>query len=424
MDWLDKLAVLGFLSSIILWRGLNFFEHRQWWTLIFGLSILFVRVQIFILILMVSSLSRAIFRATGIANEGGIYFLIIECIVVGLVGLEVEHLRLSQDYLRLRWKAWTGPSRTGISPAFVPYIGDQNDWASMSSTVDLTLHDVEKYASLVSRSGRGILTDPTEILKARATADRQTNSVWVPRSQQKPGVYHPMTADEPVSLLWGEHLGFRRRCSRGIISMPKPLLSTWPKIGVGLEGNAICLAHGILARNKGLQPVRLICNLEHKNSFRAFEEGSIFWPRPGKTLRSLFKTEFTQSYSLLGPSYIIAATELALLLVDIKTEIIEDWLNLNMEHQDIELNNTIAAMASEEDFLRLYRGQYAAMLVSLSVHRIGIRLRPELLVFNATCRLEAADPPFWMESEDMQARIDDERQQLGSTVDGLVEAII
>lgn len=118
-----------------------------------------------------------------------------------------------------------------------------------------------------------------------------------------------------------------------------------------------------------------------------------------------------------------AATELALLLIDIQAELIEDWLDGCMEHQDLGLNNSLSGIASEEDFARLYRGQYAAMLVSLSLHKKGIRVRPELLVFDAICRLEGVDRPAWAFSTELEVRRAEERR-INPAVSHLVETII
>jgi hypothetical protein len=95
----------------------------------------------------------------------------------------------------------------------------------------------------------------------------------------------------------------------------------------GIDGWGIPLASGILARNKGLNLPTLICNLTTKKALGQFEEQSVFWPRPAKTLRSLNSREFERLFFLLGPAFVTVATELALLLTDAPAG---DWLDGNM----------------------------------------------------------------------------------------------
>ena len=424
MDLFDQLALVALLVGVTALKGLRYAEHQQWWTVVLRMSASTHYLLWGCFVIFAVFGCRRMLLSIGFGPFGEYYFVVTLCFAVGLLFLDVQYLLSTRKYVRLRWKAWAGSSRTGIPPALLGYIGDQDDWATMAASVGhLPLHPVEKFNFSTSRHDSSIIADATEILRARAAADQETNSVWVPRNEQKIGVYQPILTDHPASLLWGVQLGFRPRCSRGIIAIPRPLFSPWPKLSTGLDGNAICLAHGILARNKGLQPSELICNLESKNSFGAFEEHSMFWPRPGKTLRSVYRVEFDRNFSLLGRSYVTAATELALLLIDIKAELIEDWLDGCMEHQDIGLNNALSSVASEEDLARPYRGHYAAMLVSLSLHKKGIRLRPEILVFDALCRLEGVDRPSWATSAELQLRRAEE-QRISPAVDESIEAVI
>ena len=79
------------------------------------------------------------------------------------------------------------------------------------------------------------------------------------------------------------------------------------------------------------------------------------------------------------------AAELALLLTDAPIEVVEDWLDGRMEHQV----SRSTAHAGPEDLDRLYRGHCAAIVVvSLSARRIGVRVRPEILVYEAMCGSE------------------------------------
>ena len=333
----------------------------------------------------------------------------------------------SRAYLWLRWKAWTGPSRTGIAADLVRHVGTCHDWETLDTMAFGTrrTHPVEDYPFSSWRMRSLIAADPTDLLKARAAnSDADKSMLPLASSPIKDGVFQPILPGRPASLLWGEHLGFARRCSRGIIAVPRELLGTWPTIA-GIDGRGICLACGILARNKGLDPSSLICNLSAKRTLAAFEEHSVFWPRPAKTLRSLVSGEFERFFYLLGPAYIAVAPELALLLIDAPVEVAEDWLDGGMEHQDLALNNEAHALgAGPEDLDRLYRGHYAAMLVSLSAHRIGVRVRPEILVYEAVCRSEGVAPGPWAMSRGIQSRRQMEVDLLGPRVFHLVDAVV
>ena len=345
---------------------------------------------------------------------------ILACCVSGFYSWDLIN---SREYRKLRWQAWSGPSRTGIPPTFACYIGDQEDWEALeSSLATRQSHPVEAYVEYASPFKVGVASDPTDLLKARAA---ESDNSWIPKSGEKQFVYRPSQSDQSISLLWGECSGFRARCSRGIIAVPRALLKVWPRLGQGIDGRPICLAHAILARNKGLEPASLVCNLEKKLSFRIFEENSAFWPRPSKTLRGLYREEFTRTFSLLGDSYVSAATELALLLADVPASLIEDWLRGRMEHQDLELNRKAAdSGASLQDLARLYRGHYAAMLISLSLHRRGLRLRPELLVFDALCASEGVEKSAWARELWATQSKAEELEQCGPRVMALVDAIV
>jgi hypothetical protein len=423
------IALTGLWLACILWASLKYTEHRQWWTLRLKVSCL-IPGRGLILISTAGTLT-ALWK---ILEKYDARFLSVRILLGSLLTafLFVFFCFLmpfgeSRDYFDLRWKAWTGPSRTGIPPSLTRYIGNEQDWISMlSSCRAIPLHPVERFSSLLSAFAQGITQDPTSILNTRHAMDQEADAVWVPRSQDKTCVYAPFEPDQPISLLWGQHLGFRPRCSRGVISVPRNLLSFNPQLKNGVDGRPLCLAHGILARNKGLEPQKIVCNMRKKGSFRDFEENSVFWPRPSKTLRSFYQAELGRSFSGLGEDYVTAATELALLLADAGYATTYDWLDGYMEHQDQELNNEIAGLgATLEDLSRLYRGQYAAMLVSLSVHRPGIRIRPELTVFAALRRLEGvSDVPQWLSSNVLQERQIQEDALLGQRGQMLVQAVI
>jgi hypothetical protein len=142
-------------------------------------------------------------------------------------------------------------------------------------------------------------------------------------------------------------------------------------------------------------------------------------------MRGFYHAELARSFSLIGGAFVTAATELALLLADAEFEVASDWLDGVMEHQDLQLNNDAATMgASRDDLARLYKGHYAAMLVSLSIHRKGNRVRPELSVFESVCRADKVPLPAWMFVGAMSERRRQENVGLGQQGWRLIDAII
>lgn len=422
--------IFGLSFSLIVWNILRYTEAQKWWTLRLTVSrwipagsLLVISVVGFVLTVRDYTSTypfENLYARAGLAILTTVFAYVLLRILLPLYQ--------SRIYVALRWKAWTGPSRTGIASAMTRYLGNRDDWRSLTKTcTEVQVHPVEAFLRWSMPFTRGILYDPTELLKRRLRMDEELDAVWVPESDVKEGVYAPFDYDQPVSFLWGaERNLFVPRCSRAIIAVPRNLLSFQPKLKNGVDGRALCLAHGILARNKGLEPHRLVCNLNNQPRLRAFEENSALWPRPSKALRSFYHSEMKKSFSGLGENYVNAATELALLLADSHSTILSDWLDGHMEHQDLNLNREIATLgASTQDLSRLYRGQYVAMLVSLSEHRIDIRTRPEITVFRALCQDERLENfPDWLSDPSMVEREASEARILGQRGTRLIEAAV
>ncbi|ETW77853.1 hypothetical protein HETIRDRAFT_326183 [Heterobasidion irregulare TC 32-1] len=322
----------------------------------------------------------------------------------------------NRHYCRNRWFAWTGPSRTGIDPVLVPLIEGTNHWQSLAESAPIRNLQRAPQGSLLKSTTSPSEKQPIPVSTlASVTPSSLINGV---------GLYAPVVPSQAASLLWGSHLGFAPRVSRGILGVPQRLLTSHPLTESGHNGQAMCLAHGILGRNKGLEPMRFILRLD----IGKLEEKSVQWPRPSKVLRSYYKKEMDAAYGGLGINYVNAATELALLLADSSQGLIEDWLLARMEHQDYELNREACRLGAPDDDLRLlYLLSYGAMLVSLSAHNIGHRFRPEITLFVTYWQTHKADPlPQWVMSEAMQSRIHQEHAGLdvGTDLDGLVLAVI
>ena len=419
-------VILSFLV-LLGWRFAKFAERQQLWTLRLVLSLWQPYViaawallsSIFLGILTGEAVEIFLedtesFMATLTANLLFIIFLMLG------TDRSMRSLATTQ-FLKLRWKAWTGPSRTGIPPTLASYVGGVSDWKTLSREFGRAKgHPVERFATVLSQNTDAIECDPTDLLRTTAAAPVPSE----PRERSKDGIYQPSTAGMSISLLWGERLGFSRRCSRGIIAVPPNLLVSTPRLKNGIDARSLCLAFGITARNKGLDPKSLICNLRLKDSFRAWEEGGL-WPNPSKTLRSYYYTEVDKAFHLLGESFITVVTELAVLLADLDNVLISKWLDLEFEHQDLSLNlEAHSSGASIIDLQRLYRGQYAAMLISLSLFHIGVSVRPEISVFEAVCAADGVALPQWLSTERMKARKEKERHAYGPPLQRMIDAII
>ena len=424
------LSVILLASGLLLlgWRCLMLLEERNFWTVRLKIALYYEHFVIPYLLLLLLAVLKSIRQESNNTwrNDDILLQPVISFLALSISAFSLYYLAESRTYRKLRWKAWSGPSRTGIPPRYLRYIGNREDWLALSKLVArASLHPVEKFAALVSPSEGGIVPDPTELLKQRDNIQKEELSMWTRRSENNSDLYKPLEGGVSVSLLWGTHQGFRHRCSRGIISVPRSLLISSPRSTEGLDTRPINLACAILSRNKGLEPSSLICNLEKNNAFRVFEEGSRFWPRPAKTRRSQYRDIFTRMFSLLGEQYVAAATELALLVSDIPSKVLEDWLSGTMEQQDIDLNHKAAQNgAPPADLARLYRGQYAAMLVSLSLHNIGGRIRPEILVYGAVCTLEGTALAPWVLSSEMSTRRAQELQHFGDGVQAMIRAVV
>ncbi|KAI3316628.1 hypothetical protein HD806DRAFT_423418 [Xylariaceae sp. AK1471] len=432
---LDFIAATVSIAVLAAWRAVQRLEKASYWTLRLRLSLLEPYLQTG---WALTSSSAVVHLLWVLSNDGhtrkslwdlpshsigAVIYLLIGIVLVLTADFCYATLQ-NLPYLRLRWKAWSGQSRTGIPSDMAQYIGGQEDWISLSqSAAKIERHAVDQFSESIRGQNDGIIWDPVDLLRARAL-QKSPGLTWRPQAVDKPGVYQPTSSTASVSLLWGENLGFQRRCSRGIISVPPYLLATSPVMQSGLSGRAICLAYGILSRNKGLEPRSLICNLHKKNSFRQWEEASV-WPHPAKTLRGFYYAELDKAFSLLGESYVIAATELALLLADVDHSVINWWLDRGFEHQDLDFNHMAYDHgASSPDLDRLYRGHYAAMLISLSFASQQPSMRPELTVFEAVCELENVSVPDWASSPAMEARREAEIQAYSPSLQRIIQALI
>jgi hypothetical protein len=199
--WLIKkkkklLAVLAASACrISAWRIANYAERQQWWTLRLRLSLWqpyvlaswILRVSITIAFALYDLRSAILLDLSDPATLSNVLVgLVIGAVFIMSIDLALRAFE-TRHYLRLRWKAWTGPSRTGISPAMVGYIGNLEDWATLLAWAgNIQQHPVERFAGSCLGKSNGIVEDPTDLLRIRAVLDQEGSSSWTPQSQERP----------------------------------------------------------------------------------------------------------------------------------------------------------------------------------------------------------------------------------------------
>lgn len=95
------------------------------------------------------------------------------------------------------------------------------------------------------------------------------------------------------------------------------------------------------------------------------------------------------------------------------------------EQQEIDLSHRAAENgASSADLIRIYQGQYATMLVSLSLHRQELRKRPEILIYDAICDLYYDKCSPWSLKSNISLHHAEEHELYGQSVQSLVQAVI
>jgi hypothetical protein len=220
------------------------------------------------------------------------------------------------------------------------------------------------------------------------------------------------------------YIGFRPRVSRTISSVPRSLRSPRPYTNNGFKGEALCLAMGILGRNKGLRPFMLVfdhgdarkkqrgINRKSNVSITAhLENTSVWYPRPNKVMRSYYYKEMIEQFGGLGDDYVGAATELAVILLDCPARAITKWLSLSLEQQSIELNQLMSGRfshhydvhATPAQLQTLYCASYTSMILSLNYFPsnpfTGRFVRPDLICFALLWLAEESVEEFEVNSD-------------------------
>ena len=304
----------------------------------------------------------------------------------------------SRQFLENRWLAWTGSSRTGIQASKAVFCGDKAQWANLVREVRLSniQPTPSDWYGWRLWPVRGISEDPTDILR-NVDINRSNTLGFEARNQARFTYSTGEDNANSMSLLWGEHQGFRRRVSRATSSMPSNLLQSRPFTVDGYVGDGLCLAMGILGRNKGLQPNNLVFNMSKAVSI-GMEDFGTWAPRPNKVLRSYYMNTLKSQYGGLGQAY---------LLMDIPPQATAAWLRAGIEQQSIISNGEIAEADSDnkvEELKANYESSYVSMIMSLNYMdtRMGARStneklasRPDIICTGLLLKARGANEPLW-----------------------------
>lgn len=334
-------------------------------------------------------------------------------------------------YTLVRWYAWSGDSRTAIKSEYSKFCGDAAAWARLVSACSKRLARLQPtpsdYYGWRLWSMSGIKEDPTDVFRVLNSQDVRV--VDSEKASPPVGVYAMVDANPAtVSLRWGREQNFLRRVSRAVASMPLCLMRSSPTTADGYDGRGLATAMGILGRNKGLQPWKLV--FKSTAAITADMENASTWsPRPAKVLRSFYKQAMHVQYQGLGEDFVSAAVELALLMADIPSWAIVEWLKLGLEHQSLVANRFLADVVEDDERAATlsahYESSYVSMTVSLNAMQERIEgqaaavdiNRPDLL---CTCLLMKArnlEEPSWWKRPDVQELISGEVLSLNNTID-------
>ncbi|KAG0228753.1 hypothetical protein BGW42_001995 [Actinomortierella wolfii] len=364
-------------------------DESRWW---FGMSSI---------VLMAFGMDVVAF-AKGESVDATILLLAAEVGIV--IFVYVVQGTLHSQFRQLLWLAWTGSSRTGCGAFDVAtlkgLILDRQELGLTAAMTTATMKEKQKqlqpavqFESNVDIPGYGtVLTrkikhDLITVLKQRAAKttvvgnDEEIVAEVFASVGSTPAlkkfVYPPHhSTQQKVSVLWGgENCSlFSRRVSRGITGYTLDRIrSSYSLVNVD-ESKWMFVAGGIVARNKGLTPARLICGLitvtttstistriEEKTGASTVaattaaptavtttamtlntkivdevETASKWRPRQAKTSRSRYAQEANAQFSGLGQQYCAAVVEIALLMQDLPNRVVIKALQANIEQQSCE----------------------------------------------------------------------------------------
>ncbi|KAJ3335915.1 UAA transporter [Gonapodya sp. JEL0774] len=310
---------------------------------------------------------------TGSGNDVTVLFLSLQFSVT-VFGYGIQSW-VQKEYRRVAWLAWSGPSRTGMDLDDAEILrSSRRPYRSPRQLVldERRINPVERFLNVLPMNwGKMHWADVGHVAKALCEARREgfpdregndTVSVYE--------VYDGQNLHRR-SVLWGgpKQKLFKQRVSRSI-SMFKPSeLEDIYTLRAGCRIRSEFVASGILGRNKGLEPHKLLCALANHHWRNMVEEISVWKPRSAKVRRSLCREYMRGGFSGLGEQYIEAAAELAILIEDVPQRKLVEWLKLSLEHEgmtsDLDQHLGTATVGKYRRFK--YLASYAVTLTSLNV---------------------------------------------------------
>lgn len=218
-------------------------------------------------------------------------------------------------------------------------------------------------------------------------------------------VYVHHTATD-MSVLWGGNNSklFQKRVSRGILAIKTTQVIDAYTLRIADTDKWQVAIDGILARNKGLQPWRLVfCRTTQPDN--PSETSSPLYPRASKTLYSRLRIAVQEQYGGLGKGFVEAGTELSLLVRDVNIKSLYAWLKKESEQQDLIADWNVYKDAGNERLNELaYLVQYVSMLLSLHfLEKLNYCRTDELVLLVAIkCLIEhPSDVDFGITIEDI-----------------------
>lgn len=408
-------------------------ESSSQWTFRFRLAIWEHWWWTFVSVLLLVSLAMStIAFASGSGGDPVSVLALSSATFLAMVQYMLPAWR-QRRYTLTRWYAWSGDSRTAIKKENAMFCRDAASWARLANRCHERLSKLQPtpsdYYGWTLRPNCGIAEDPTDVF--RMATEQDTIVLDTEPAKQQVGVYAKADSNvASVSLLWGKEQRFRPRVSRAIASMPLSLLRSTPRTVDGYDGRGLTISMGILGRNKGLQPWKLM--FRSNSQIASHLENSSTWtPRPAKVLRSFYKQTLYSQYHGLGQDFVDSVVELALLMMDMPNRAINNWLQLGLEHQSLDINGflanvALAAASSEERSATLsahYESSYVSMIISLNaMNLLGTIGRPELICTGLLMKARGLDEPTWWKMKEAQAIRQNELRCLSTEVDWKIHA--
>ncbi|CAO3568789.1 unnamed protein product [Mortierella alpina] len=299
---------------------------------------------------------------------------------------------LHAEFRLIVWLAWTGNSRTGCDLLEGAKIGGILVSGRRGAQL---VQRKPRYESKVEIPGYGAMFSPKikqdlmTVLKQtpeteRRTADEVFGFVEVNGIVKKFVYPQQELGQSKVSILWGGGSCelFSRRVSRGITGYTLDRIrSSYSLINVD-EKKWMFVAGGIVSRNKGLYPWKLMCGLVEGAVFIDEVETTSKWrPRSAKTSRSQYLIESKAQFGGLGDGFCSAVVEIALLMQDVPNSMVIRALRGNVEQQPSEKLWRIQELFEGMELQRaMYESQYMTLCAKFNWYSKTNDERPDLLM--------------------------------------------